>query len=94
MLDKGRILDGRLLLRPVKEEEKTASGLIYKAPIVKPKNFTGEVVLVGNPLLNSRTQVNVGDFVLMPPHAKVELEVNNETFFLVRQEDVLFIWRK
>ena len=94
MLEKGRILDGRLLLRPVKEPETTASGLIYKAPIAKPKNFTGEVVLVAPPLANSRVQVEVGNFVLMPPHAKVEVEIDNEPYFLVRQDDVLFIYEK
>ena len=94
MLEKGRILDGRVLLKPVKEPETTASGLIYRAPIAKAKNFTGEVVLVAPPLANSRVQVEVGNFVLMPPHAKVEVEIENETFFLVRQDDILFIWDK
>lgn len=94
MIDKGRILDGRVLLKPVKESETTASGLIYKAQIGKAKNFTGEVVLVAPPLPNSRRQVDVGNFVLMPPHAKVEVEIENESYFLVRQDDILFIWEK
>ena len=94
MLEKGRILDGRILLKAVKEPETTPSGLIYKAPIAKAKNFTGEVVLVAPPLANSRTQVEVGNFVLMPPHSKVEVEIDNEVYFLVRQDDILFIYNK
>lgn len=92
MIEKGRVLDGRLLLKPKKEEEKTSSGLLYKPMTAKPKNFIGQVALVGNPLPNSRTQVNIGDFVLMPPHSKVEVEIDNEVYFLIRQEDILFIY--
>jgi co-chaperonin GroES (HSP10) len=40
MIDKGRILPLRVLLRPIKEEEKTSSGLIYKPiDVIKKKTF-------------------------------------------------------
>jgi len=93
MLEKGRILPGKILVRPIKEEEKTASGLIYKpVDVVKKKSFAGEVVLVGQDLPNFPMVVKIGDTILHSPNAFATVEIDNEDFRLLNQGDVLFMW--
>ena len=94
MLDKGRILPSRLLVREIKQSEKTESGLIYKpVDIVKQRTHVGEVVLVGEHLPALNHGIQIGDKVLHSPNGFVTVEIDNESFRLLNAQDVLFIYR-
>lgn len=97
MIDKGRILPLRVLLRPIKEEEKTSSGLIYKPiDVIKKKTFAGEVVVVGDGVYLETPMkdiVHINDKILHSPHSYTAVEVDNETLHLINIQDALFIWR-
>ena len=91
MLEKGRILPGKILIKEVKEKEKTTSGIII-APTVKPKTYVGEVVLVGEDTPAIKMVVKEGNKVLHSPHAFAAVDIEGTEYRLLNQSDVLFIW--
>ena len=93
MLEKGRILPGKVLVRPIKEEEK--QGLIYKpVDVIKVKTYAGEVVMVSEPLANLPVVLSVGDRIFHSPHSFVSVTVDNEELRLLNQNEILFIWHE
>lgn len=92
MIESGRILPGKLLLKPIKEEEK--QGLIFKpVDVMKVKTHAGEVVIVGDPLPTLDSKIQVADKVLHSPHSFVEVEIDGEQYRLLNIQDVLFIYK-
>lgn len=96
MIENGRILNGKVLLKPLKEPEKTTSGLIYKpVDIVKPKTQAGVVVIATNKADGSPAEVTKGDCILYPPHGFVTVDLREDgEYRLIDQKDILFIWRE
>lgn len=94
MIDQGRILPLKVLVREVKESEKTESGLIIKpVDVIKKRTHVGEVVLVGEGTAEIPMTVNVGDKILHSPHSFVGVDIDGEELRLVNYQDILFIWR-
>ena len=94
MIEKGRILPGRLLMREIPQDEKTESGLIYKpVAVVKQRTHVGQVVLVGDqlPTLNHGIQVN--DFVLHSPNSFTNVTIEGTEYRLMDAQQVLFIYK-
>ena len=95
MIDKGRILPGKVLVKPIQESEKTESGLIYKpVDVVKQRTFVGKVVLVGDDLPTMKMVVAPGDSILHSPHSFAGVEIDGENYRLLNLQDILFIWRE
>ena len=94
MIEKGRILPGRLLVKEIKESEKTDSGLIFKpVAVVKQRTHVGEVVLVGDQLPVLDHKIQIGDKVLHSPNAFATVDIEGDSYRLLNAQDVLFIWR-
>ena len=92
MIEKGRILPGRLLMKEVPQEEK--SGLIYRpVAVIKPKTFVSEVVLVGDPLPNLEHKIVIGDKILHSPNSFTNVDIENESFRLMDAQQALFIYK-
>jgi len=92
MIEKGRILPGRILVKEIKEPEKT--GLIYKpVEVMKQRTHVGEVVLVGDHLPALDHGIQIGDKVLHSPNGFVTVDIEGEVFRLLNAHDVLFIYR-
>ena len=83
-------LADRVLVKPAKAEEKTASGIIIPDS-AKEKPQRGEIVAVGNGTKDEEMQVKVGDVVLYGKYAGTELEFDGETYLIMRQSDILAI---
>ena len=60
---KGKVLAGKILVKPQAAEEKTVSGIIIPDS-AKEKSLQGEVVLVGADKKDETMEVKVGDVVL------------------------------
>ena len=60
---KGKVLAGKVLVKPVAAETKTQSGIIIPDS-AKEKPLKGTVVLVGAAKKDEAVEVNVGDTVL------------------------------
>jgi len=93
-----RPLHDRLILKRVKEEEKTKGGIIIP-DTAKEKPVEGEVLAVGNgKVLEDGTvqklDVKVGDRVLFGKYAGTEVKLEGEEALIVREEDILAVLEK
>ncbi len=90
---KGKILAGKVLVKPSPAEEKTASGIIIPET-AKEKPQNGKVVMVGSDKKDEPMEIKVGEHVLYGKYAGQELTIDNEDYLLIAQSDVLFISSK
>ena len=87
---KGKVLAGKVLVKPVAAETKTQSGIIIPDS-VKEKPLKGTVVLVGAAKKDEAVEVNVGDTVLYGKYSGTELQIDGEDYLLINQSDVLYV---
>ena len=90
---KGKILAGKVLVKPSAAEEKTASGIIIPET-AKEKPQNGKVIMVGSDKKDEPMEIKVGDQVLYGKFAGQELTIDTEDYLLISQSDVLFIQSK
>jgi chaperonin GroES len=86
-------LGDRLIVKPVEEEETTASGIVLP-DTAKEKPQKGKVIAVGDGAINedgSRRALDVaeGDEVLCANHVSTEIVVEGEDVLVLRESDVL-----
>ena len=91
-----RPLHDRLLVRRMKEEEKTAGGIIIP-DTAKEKPQRGEVVATGNGRVtdDGKTrpmEVKAGDKVLFSKYAGTDLKLGADEFLMITESDVLGIF--
>ena len=87
---KGKILAGKVLVKPNEAEAKTASGIIIPDS-AKEKPRQGKVVLVGAAKKDEEMEVKKGNEVLYGKYAGQELTIDGEDYLLISQSDILFI---
>ncbi|HPC04501.1 MAG TPA: co-chaperone GroES [Syntrophales bacterium] len=95
---KVRPLHDRLLVKRVKEEEKTKGGIIIPDS-AKEKPAEGKVVATGS---GRRTEdgklialdVKAGDRILFNKYAGTDIKIEGEEYLIMREEDVLGIIEK
>ena len=87
---KGKILAGKILVKPSEAEEKTASGIIIPET-AKEKPQNGKVVMVGADKKEEPMEIKVGDQVLYGKFGGQELNIDDEDYLLISQSDVLFV---
>lgn len=92
-------LGDHVLVKPVKVEEVTASGIVLPDTVDKEKKAEGEVVAVGPGKLlkdgsRAAMEVSVGDFVLYKKWGGDEVEIEGEEHKIVSQEDILAVVEK
>ena len=86
-------LGDRLIVKPVDEEETTASGIVLP-DTAKEKPQRGEVIAVGDGALDdngNRKPIDVsnGDTVLYSKYGGTEIKVDGEDLLVLRESDVL-----
>jgi chaperonin GroES len=92
-------LGDHILVKPVKAEEVTASGIVLPETVDKEKKAEGEVVAVGPGKMlengsRSQMEVSVGDIVLYKKWGGDEVELNGEDHKIITSEDVLAVVQK
>ena len=90
-----RPLHDRLLVRRMKEEEKTAGGIIIP-DTAKEKPQRGEVVATGNGRVSDDgkvlpMEVKKGDKVLFSKYAGTDLKLGADEYLMMSETDVLGI---
>jgi chaperonin GroES len=88
-----RPLQDRVIIRRVKEEEKTKGGIIIP-DTAKEKPVEGEVIAVGNGAVQKdgsvrKPDVKVGDRVLFGKYTGSEVKIDGEERLIIREEDIL-----
>lgn len=87
---KGKILAGKVLVKPNEAEERTTSGIIIPDS-AKEKPRQGKVVMVGASKKDEEMEVKTGDVVLYGKYAGQELTIDGNEYLLISQTDILFI---
>ena len=89
-------LSDHILLEPIKEEEKTKSGILLPATAEKEKPEQGKVIAVG-PGKKDETgkliplEVKAGDRVLFTKYGPNEIKVDDKEYLIAKEEDILAI---
>ena len=91
-MTKIRPLGDRVLVEPIDVKEVTKGGIIIPDN-AKEKPMEGKVVAVGKKLDKDgkeiKFDVKVNDKVLLPKYVGTEVKINDKTYQLVRDEDLL-----
>ena len=90
-----RPLHDRILIRRMKEEEKTPGGIIIP-DTAKEKPQRGEVLATGNGKVTDEgktrpMEVKTGDKVLFSKYAGTDLKLGSEELLMINETDVLGI---
>jgi len=93
-----RPLHDRVIVKRVKEEEKTKGGIIIPDS-AKEKPIEGEVLAVGNGKIAEdgslrKLDVKVGDRVLFGKYSGTEVKVDGEDRLILREDDILGVLDK
>ncbi len=78
----------RVLIKPMKEEEKTAGG-IYIPETAKEKKKQGVVVEVGTTSDDNEMPVQKGDLILYTGYDTEELEMDGEEYIIINVSDII-----
>lgn len=86
-------LQDRVVVRPVDEEQVTASGIVLP-DTAKEKPQEGEVIAVGAGRVTDDgkrlpVDVQVGDRVLFARYAGTEVKIDNVEYLILREVDIL-----
>ncbi|MDA1337294.1 MAG: co-chaperone GroES [bacterium] len=89
-------LSDRVLLEPLKEEQKTKTGILLPETVEQEKSEQGTVIAVGpgkkgkdgkiTPL-----DVKVGDIVLYAKYGPNEMKVEGKDYLIAEEKDILAI---
>ncbi len=77
----------RVLIKPVKEEEKTRGG-IYIPETAKEKKKQGIVVEIGT-IEEKEFPVKKGDLILYAGYSSEELELDGEKYLILESKDII-----
>lgn len=92
-------LGDHMLVKPIKEEEVTASGIVLPDTVDKEKKAEGTVVAVGPGKMldngqRSAMEIKAGDAILFKKWGGEDVEVNGEEHKIISADDVLAIIEK
>jgi chaperonin GroES len=77
----------RVILKPIKQEERTASGIFI--PESDDKKKQGTIIAVGKDKNNNPLPLYQGDKVLYSAYSNEEFEIDNQKFIIVDFKDVI-----
>jgi len=88
-----RPLQDRVLVKRLKEEEKTKGGIIIP-DTAKEKPIEGEVIAVGNGKVTDKGEVRKldvkkGDRILFGKYSGTEVKIDGEEHLILREDDIL-----
>ncbi len=87
----GKVIAGKVLIKPSQAEEKTTGG-IYIPDSAQDAPLYGEVILVGGALKDQNVEVKIGDKVMYGKYSSTDLVIEDETYLLISQSDILYIF--
>ena len=90
MKEKIKPLADRVLVAPAEAEQKTAGGIIIP-DTAKEKPQKGTIVAVGPGKKDEPMTVKVGDTVLYGKYSGTELQLEGETYLIMKESDIYAI---
>ena len=83
-------LGERVLVEPQEAEVKTASGIIIPDS-AQEKPQKGKVLAVGQGTKDVQMEVKVGNIVLYGKYSGTEIKVEDKTYLMMKQSDILAV---
>ncbi len=83
-------LGTRVLIEPLKAEERTQGGIIIPDS-AKEKPQSGKVIAVGPGSKDEPMEVKVGDVVLYGKYAGTEISYESKDYLIMSQSDILAV---
>jgi len=89
-------LSDHILIEPIKQEEKTKTGILLPDTAEKERPEQGRVIAVGSGKRNKKgeyipLEVKPGDKVLFTKYGPNEIKVEDKEYLIAREEDILAI---
>ncbi|HJN62305.1 MAG TPA: co-chaperone GroES [Candidatus Parcubacteria bacterium] len=89
-------LSDHLLIEPIKEDERTKSGILLPETAEKEKPEKGKIIAVGSGKKTSAgkiipIEVKVGDTVLFTKYGPNEFKIGEKEYLIAKEEDILAI---
>ena len=89
-------LSDHILIEPIKEEEKTKTGILLPETAEKEKPEQGKVIAVGPGKRTEKGEiipisVKPGQKVLFTKYGPNEIKVDNKEYLIAKKEDILAI---
>lgn len=89
-------LGGKTLIKPVKEEKVTKSGIVLPDTVEKEELENGEVIAVGDgKMLDNGTRapltVKVGDRVILKKYGPDKVKIDGEDYLIADEDDLVGI---
>jgi len=81
-------LGDRLLIKPIKEEEKTEGGIVLPDS-AKEKPMKAEVIAIGDGDDVKDMDIKVGDKVIYSKYSGTEIKIDEEEYIIIDAEDIL-----
>jgi len=89
-------ISDHILIEPIKEEEKTKTGILLPDSAEKEKPEQGKVIAVGPGKKDESgkvvpLEVKPGDRVLFTKYGPTEIKVEDKDYLIAKEEDILAI---
>lgn len=84
-------LGDRIVVKPATQEEVTKSGIVLPDTVDKEKKEQGEVIAIGSGEKIGKLGLKIGDVVLFGKYSGDEVEVEDQEYKILKDEDVLAI---
>ena len=89
-------LGDRLVVKAIKEEKATKSGIVLPDTAEKERSEKGEVIAAGPGKIlesgeRSKIDVKVGDKVLFAKYGPTEIKIDDEEFLIISESDVMAV---
>ena len=89
-------ISDHILIEPIKEEQKTKTGILLPETAEKERPEQGKVIACG-PGKKDKTgkhvplEVKAGDKVLFTKYGPTEIKIENKEYLIAKEEDILAI---
>ncbi len=88
-------LEDRVIIEPIKEEEKTKSGIILPETASKEKPEQGKIIAVGPGKYEDGKRISmdvkVGDKIIFSKYGPDEIKIDGKEYLIARASDILAI---
>lgn len=84
----------RVLVRPMTEQEVTASGIVLPDTVDREKKAEGKILAVGDGADVKKLNLKAGDTILFGKYAGDDIEYNDEDLKFLKHDEVLAVVKK
>jgi len=89
---------GKVLIKPLKEEKVTKSGIVLPDTVEKEELEQGEVVAVGQPKIDHgqalSVEVKVGDKVILKKYGPDKVKIDGQEYMIAEEDDLVGVVQK